>query len=224
MKNPAAALLILLALAAGCAGPRPVSAPIEVKVTSSPRAGVLYLAGKPLGETPRSLTVDSLESLLSLTAASGSEQVVEERIRILSAGRAEVDFVFGDAPTATAKALGLARILVFDYGAAVTFELNKSDLKPDFLPVLDRQAALLNRHFKDLTFFVCGHTDALGTQEFNLALSLARARSVAEALEARGVPRDRMKIEGFGSAYPVAANQTEQGRAQNRRTELVLPR
>lgn len=215
---------VFLAVGLGCSRPGldPKTA-IQVQVSATPGTGSLFLDGKALGPTPQTLKVDSLDALLQLTATSGKEEVVEKRVRFLALNRAEVVFVFGAGHSPTAKALGLARILVFDYGAAVTFELDRADLKPDFLPLLDRQADLLKRHFAGLDVFVCGHTDTLGTQEHNLALSLGRAKAVAGILGAAGVPRERMKVEGFGSAYPVAPNQTEPGRAQNRRTELVLP-
>lgn len=221
--RPRSILPLLLAAALACKGPEAGKPLIQVQVTSTPLQSELFLAGKPLGGTPRTLAVPSLEALLDLTATAPKEQVVEKRIRFLANDRAEVIFVFGAGKSDTARALGLARILVFDYGAAVTFELNKADLKADFLPLLERQASLLRSRFPDLDVYVCGHTDALGTQDFNLALSLARARAVAADLEARGVPKARMKVQGFGSAYPVAPNQNEQGRALNRRTELVLP-
>jgi outer membrane protein OmpA-like peptidoglycan-associated protein len=217
-------LPVLLAVALGCKGPATdPRAAIQVSVSSTPAGGEVFLGGKPLGATPRTLTVPSMEALLDLTATSGREEPVEKRVRFLAQDRAEVVFVFGAGKSDMAKALGLTRILVFDYGAGVTFELNRSDLKSDFLPLLERQAALLRTRFPSLDVYVCGHTDSLGTQDFNLSLSLARARSVAADLEARGVPRARLKTQGFGSAYPVAPNQTETGRALNRRTELVLP-
>lgn len=224
MKLQCALTLPLVLLAAACGGPRTVPrAAIQVQVASYPEGTALFLSGKPMGTAPRTLTVESLDALLELTATSGAEPVVEKRIRFLALDRAEVLFIFGTGNSAMAKALGLARILVFDYGAGVTFELNKSDLKPEFLPLLDRQANFLKAHFPEVDVLICGHTDTLGTPDFNLALSLDRARSVARTLEAKGVARERMKAQGFGSAFPVASNQTEQGRARNRRTELVLP-
>ena len=221
MKN---ALLAAALLLTACGRPQTIPQEnIQVQVTSTPATGKLFLAGKPLGDTPQTVTVASLDALLELSATCPREEVVEKRIQILGKDRAEVTFVFGTSPTATGKALGLARVLVFDYGAGVTFELNKAELQPDFKPLLDRQAALLKSHFSGLDVYVCGHTDALGTQDFNLSLSLARARCVASYLETLGAPRERFKVQGFGSAYPVAPNQTETGRARNRRTELVLP-
>lgn len=222
MRTLCAAALILLAVACGKPRTVPESA-IQVQVDSYPGGVPLFLAGKPMGTTPRTLTVESLDALLDLTATSGSEPVVETRIRFLALDRAEVVFVFGTGNSAMAKSLGLARILVFDYGAGVTFDLNKADLRPEFLPLLERQASFLKAHFAGVDVLICGHTDTLGTPEFNLALSLDRARSVAQYLEARGVAKEHMKAQGFGSAFPVASNQTDPGRARNRRTELVLP-
>lgn len=222
MRTLFAAALILSAVA--CGKPRTVPAgAIQVQVDSYPGGVPLFLAGKPMGTTPRTLTVESLDALLELTATSGNEPVVETRIRFLALDRAEVVFVFGTGNSAMAKSLGLARILVFDYGAGVTFDLNKADLRPEFLPLLERQASFLKAHFEGVDVLICGHTDTLGTPEFNLALSLDRARSVAQYLEARGVAKEHMKAQGFGSAFPVASNQTDPGRARNRRTELVLP-
>ena len=222
--RPAPFVPFLLVAALACKGPAPdPKGAIQIQVSSVPGAVELHLSGKDLGATPQTLTVPSLDALLDLTASAGKEAWVEKRIRFLSEDHAEVVFLFGEGSSQAAKALGLARILVFDYGSAVTFELSKADLKPAFLPLLERQASLLQTRFQGLDVFVCGHTDSQGSQDFNLGLSLGRARSVASELEARGVPKARLKVQGFGSAYPVAPNETEQGRALNRRTELVLP-
>ncbi len=223
---PFATAAALLLAWTGCAkppAPEPPKPALQVQVTSDPGKAALSLAGKPLGETPRTLALDRIDELVALTASLGSEEVVEKRIRFLSPTRVEVAFTFGAGRSALAKVLGMPRILVFDYGAGVTFDLNKADLKPDFLPLLDRQAALLKAHFPDLAVTVCGHTDSAGARDHNLSLSLGRAEAVAKELAARGVARARVKVQGFGSQYPVADNAEESGRAQNRRTEVVLP-
>ena len=216
--------LIPVLVSGGCK--RPEQAPqasIQVQVSSTPAKADLFLAGRPIGETPQALAVRTADELLQMTATIGNEQVVEKRIRFLSQDQAEVIFVFGAENSAMAKALGFAKILIFDYGAGVTFEVNHSDLKPGFLPLLDRQAALLKTYFSDQNVFVCGHTDSVGTPDHNLSLSMDRARAVADELASKGVMKERMNIQGFGSTYPVTANDTEEGRAMNRRTELILP-
>jgi outer membrane protein OmpA-like peptidoglycan-associated protein len=122
-----------------------------------------------------------------------------------------------------AKALGLAKILVFEFGESITFDVDSYKLKPAFADMLDRQAEMLTVHFKDLDVYICGYTDSLGNGDYNLTLSLARAQAVADHLASKGMPRSRIKIQGFGSAFPIASNDTSEGRAQNRRTEVILP-
>ncbi|WP_005035675.1 OmpA family protein [Holophaga foetida] len=216
------AMPVLLSL--GCSRPRldPAKA-IQVQITSTPDKALLTMGGKTLGPTPRSLTVASTAELLELDATMEKAPAVEKRIRFLSMNTAEVTFIFGADQSAMARTLGFPRILVFDYGAGVTFELDRAELKPEFLPLLARQASLLQKSFPDIKVFVCGHTDITGNRDHNLALSVDRAKAVAEDLGARGVNRDRLKIQGFGSDYPVADNGTDQGRALNRRTEVILP-
>lgn len=217
-------LLALVACAPPVAAPKPPADPIQVRVEAQPAQAQVTLAGKPLGPTPQSLTVDGVEGLLALAATrTDGMPVVEKRIRFLSMDRAEVSFRFGAEPSPMAKVLGYPRILVFDYGQGVTFDTNKSNLKPDFLPLLARQAAVLQSHFGSLDIHVCGHTDSVGARDHNLVLSLQRAQSVADDLTGRGLPKARLKIQGFGPQYPVASNDKEEGRAMNRRTELILP-
>jgi outer membrane protein OmpA-like peptidoglycan-associated protein len=202
--------------------PAPEAA-LKVTVTSDPGKATLLRDGKPFGETPQTLALNRTEDLLSITATLGQETPVEKRIKYLSLDRVEMSFTFGAGRSAMAKVLKLPRILVFDYGAGVTFDVNRADLKPDFLPLLDHQATLLKGPFAALPVHLCGHTDSQGANDFNLALSLDRARAVASRLESQGLPKGRLRPEGFGSAYPVAGNDTESGRSLNRRTELILP-
>jgi len=223
---PAILLPALLGLACRAPEPRPAAQPkpaIQVEVTSTPGQAVIFLGGKRIGEAPQALSVASSDELLRMTATREQETVVEKRIRFLGPDQVEVRFVFGADRSVMAKALGLARILVFDYGSAVTFDVDRADLKPEFRLMLGRQAELLKTRFSGTQILVCGHTDAVGGADHNLALSLNRARSVADDLLGQGVAKDQVKIQGFGSTYPVADNGTESGRALNRRTEIILP-
>lgn len=221
--------LMLLAVLAACAPVKKPDAPpvpvkgITVNVSSDPGKATLVLSGKPVGETPQSFKVAAVEDLFQLSASLGQEGMVEKRIKFLSADLVEVNFLFGAGRSTMAKVLGIPRILVFDYGTGVTFNVNRADLKADFLPLLERQASILDTHFSALDVFVCGHTDSQGSKDFNLSLSLDRARAVSGYLESRGVRKERLKVQGFGSDYPVAANDLETGRAMNRRTEVILP-
>lgn len=103
----------------------------------------------------------------------------------------------------------------------VTFDVNKSDIKPQFVPVLDRLAQVFNKN--NQTFIeVVGHTDSTGSDSLNQALSERRAQSVVSYLRSRNVVADRLAGFGEGSAYPIADNASESGRQLNRRVEITL--
>jgi len=195
---------------------------IVVDVHADPVQADLRLRERYLGHSPQTINVSSMTDLLQIGAFQGTKDPVEKRIRFLGADRAEVSFLFGDNRSAMAKALGLHRILVFDYSAAFTFDVGRSDIKPEFQALLVQQADLLNTQFAQQDVYICGHTDSTGNAEHNKSLSIARARSVADELTSRGVSKSRLKVQGFGEMYPITTNDSVEGRAYNRRTEVIL--
>ena len=217
----AVALAVAATLAAACTPATDLR--MAVEVVSSPGEATVTFKGKDLGPTPAALEVRSFDELMSIAASREGAPVAEKRIRILSPERAQLVFRFGAEASAVAKRLGLAEVLVFDYSEKVSFDSGRSELKPEGLPILDRQAEILKRYFPNVDVFVCGHTDSTGGDDLNLALSLDRARVVSDVLVARGVPAERLKVQGFGKEYPNDTNETPAGRANNRRTELILP-
>ena len=103
----------------------------------------------------------------------------------------------------------------------ILFDLDKDTLKPDSKPTLDEIAKLM-REKPDLKLKIVGHTDNQGTAAYNLDLSQRRAVSVVASLTgAYGIVPDRLSSEGAGLTQPVAPNDTEDGRAKNRRVELI---
>jgi outer membrane protein OmpA-like peptidoglycan-associated protein len=102
----------------------------------------------------------------------------------------------------------------------VNFDTGKSTIKPDSAKTLDDAAGAL-KVAADLKIEVGGHTDNVGTPEANLKLSEERAKAVMAALVERGVKADRLTAKGYGQTTPIADNRTEDGRAKNRRVELV---
>jgi OOP family OmpA-OmpF porin len=102
----------------------------------------------------------------------------------------------------------------------VFFEFDKAILKPVSQVTLDRVARSL-LDWPEVHVEVAGHTDWIGTDEYNQDLSYRRARAVKEYLVSKGVAADRMDVRGFGESRPIADNQTDAGRAKNRRVELV---
>lgn len=103
----------------------------------------------------------------------------------------------------------------------ILFDYNSSTLRPESIPVLDSlRDHLLNDPSRRLV--IRGHTDSVGSDEFNLRLSLRRAERVREYLVKNGVLESRLEIQGAGEAEPVADNSTEEGRRLNRRIEFIL--
>jgi OOP family OmpA-OmpF porin len=103
----------------------------------------------------------------------------------------------------------------------ILFATGKADLQPESRPVLKEIAAALKQH-GDLKILIEGHTDNVGTPAANLALSDARAAAVKAALVAdHGAAGDRITTRGFGDSKPATPNATANGRAQNRRVEIV---
>jgi OOP family OmpA-OmpF porin len=102
----------------------------------------------------------------------------------------------------------------------INFDFNKADIRPDSQPVVDEVVKLLEDN-PGLSLTVEGHTDNVGAPDYNKRLSGDRARSVVAALTAKGIEARRLKAAGFGQDKPIADNGTEEGRAKNRRVELV---
>jgi len=111
--------------------------------------------------------------------------------------------------------------ITLDMPGGVTFAFNSSDLNSQFYPVLDKVAGTLGEYNKTV-IEVAGHTDSVGSATYNQQLSEKRAASVAAYLSSRGVDRSRMVTVGAGKDHPVASNETEEGRAQNRRVEITI--
>ncbi len=103
----------------------------------------------------------------------------------------------------------------------IFFEFNSATLRPESLPELRRLAKFLHDH-PEMHIEIIGHTDNVGSKEYNLRLSRQRAASVAHYLQQLGVAPERIRTIGKGESEPVASNATEAGRAQNRRVEFRL--
>lgn len=103
----------------------------------------------------------------------------------------------------------------------ITFAFDSAALNPSFHGVLDNVAATL-REYDQTIVEVAGHTDSKGTDAYNQGLSERRANAVGNYLMSRGLNRDRFITVGAGESRPVASNETEAGRAQNRRVEITL--
>jgi outer membrane protein OmpA-like peptidoglycan-associated protein len=103
----------------------------------------------------------------------------------------------------------------------VFFDYNKSTLKPESSAELDRLVKILVDN-PSIRIELSGHTDSRGSDEGNQKLSEARAKSCVDYLVAHGIKLDRLEFKGYGETKPIATNDTEDGMAQNRRTEFKI--
>ncbi len=101
----------------------------------------------------------------------------------------------------------------------IFFDFDSARLKPESKLELDRLVQLLKRR-PDLRIVIEGHTDIIGSEEYNQKLSERRAKAVAEYLISRGIDPKRIRTVGYGSRKPIAPNDTPEGRAKNRRVEI----
>ena len=115
------------------------------------------------------------------------------------------------APTATKVVLN----------ADTFFDFDKDTLKPEGRQVLDQVASQVDTINLE-TLIAVGHTDSIGTEQYNQGLSERRAASVKNYLVSKGIAADRIYTEGKGELNPVASNATREGRAQNRRVEIEI--
>lgn len=102
----------------------------------------------------------------------------------------------------------------------IFFEFNKSELLPASFIELEKLASMMESN--DISIDIVGHTDGIGNHDYNMNLSLERAKSVGNYLANKGISQFRLKYYAKGSTEPVASNDNEEGRAKNRRTEIVI--
>lgn len=102
---------------------------------------------------------------------------------------------------------------------ATFFDFDKSVVKAKYLPYIAGAAAVLNNH-PDLVVEVQGHTDSVGTDEYNMKLGMRRAEAVKRVLVNNGVRSERLMTTSLGESQPIATNSTSSGRARNRRVEI----
>lgn len=114
------------------------------------------------------------------------------------------------------------RGMVITLSGGVLFTSGKSELLPAAQVKLNDVAKALTEQDPESTMVVEGHTDSQGAAEFNQTLSRDRARSVRDYLVSRGIASDRITAEGFGPTRTIGDNATAEGRANNRRVEVVV--
>ncbi|MDX1677245.1 OmpA family protein [Arsukibacterium sp.] len=111
--------------------------------------------------------------------------------------------------------------LKLDIPAQLTFDINRSDIKPNLYPVFNDIAKVLRQYEKTM-LVIAGHTDDTGPYQYNMNLSMARADAVKNYLVAQNVQPIRLETQGYGPNYPAVPNTSDANRAQNRRVEIHI--
>jgi len=124
-----------------------------------------------------------------------------------------------DIEGAKVERVGEGIKITFDSG--ILFDVDKATLKPEAQANLTKLAKILDK-YPDTNILIEGHTDASGSDEYNLRLSQSRSQSVANYVAGLGVNPARFTTMGYGESQPIATNETAEGKQQNRRVELAI--
>jgi outer membrane protein OmpA-like peptidoglycan-associated protein len=176
------------------------------------RASQLHGAQSQLSRTQQALGRTQMQ--LQQEEATSAEQ--RQKLR-------ELEAKLTDARNTIAKIASVKddeRGMVITLQGEVLFKTGKYDLKPAAMAQLDRIAEALKG--KEQPIAVYGYTDTIGTRDTNMALSQSRAQAVRDYLVSKGLPQDLVTAQGKGPDEPLADNGSIEGRAQNRRVEIVV--
>lgn len=107
-------------------------------------------------------------------------------------------------------------------GALINFDTNSAQIRSESFPLLDEFGKALNGGLAAASLIIAGYTDSKGSDDYNRKLSAKRAQAVATYLTAKhGIPSERLRVEAYGKSKAIASNDTEEGRAVNRRVEFI---
>jgi outer membrane protein OmpA-like peptidoglycan-associated protein len=126
-----------------------------------------------------------------------------------------------EIPGAEVTRVGEGINVVFNEDAGVYFDTNKSNVQGTSATTLDRLVGIL-KEYPDSNILVEGHTDSAGAEEYNMALSKQRAESVTSYLVNKGIASNRLTTKWYGETQPKSDNATTEGKAKNRRVEMVI--
>jgi len=214
----AAGLIALLMIGqAGCASTKTASAPPpdETKVTKKDKtakgAGIGAAAGAAIAAITGSRKADHILEGAAIGAGIGVG---------VGAYMDHQEEKLGHIPGTTVERVSDDTLLVH-FQSDVLFDVDSAIVKPQAQDSLD-DAAQVFQEYKKTAIIVQGHTDSTGTEEHNQALSERRAQSVVAYLTGKGIDPARMAPQGYGEGQPIADNASTDGRAKNRRVDLLL--
>ncbi len=204
------AAALALAVLSGCADMS------ETQRGTAQGAGIGAVAGALVGAATGGRTGIATGAVLGGAVGAGGGYLWSKKMQDQKVAMEQATAGTGVAVSQTAD-----NRLKLDIPSDVSFDVGRSAIKPNFVPVLNHLATSLNQN-QITTVSIIGHTDSTGSDAINNPLSFDRANAARNYLVSRGVAPQRITTDGRGSREPVASNATEQGRAQNRRVEIYV--
>ena len=207
MKNLRIGLLIVLSAAfifTGCSSWNKTQKGAVVGTAAGGAAGAVI--GRASGNT-------ALGAIIGAAVGGASGAVIG---RQMDKQAEEIEKTVPDA-----KVERVGEGIVVEFNSSVLFGFDKSNLSEDAKANLDKLVVVLNS-YADTNIEIQGHTDSKGSEAYNQDLSVQRTRKVSYYLTDKGIKTDRLTVKGFGESLPKYENDTENGRAQNRRVEFLI--
>lgn len=202
--------LATAALASGCASMT------ETQETTAKGAGIGAVAGAAIGAIAGGGRGAAIGAGVGAGVGAIGGYVWSQKMEDQKRSMEQATSGTGVAVTQTAD-----NQLKLEVPSDVSFDVGRSDIKPNFRPILDKFAQGLMANPAS-TVRIVGHTDSSGTDAINNPLSVNRAASVRDYVVGHGVDARRIAIDGRGSHEPIADNSTDAGRAKNRRVEIFV--
>jgi len=206
LKNTLAGLMAASVLLAGCSSMNKTQKGAVIGTAGGAAAGAII--GKVAGNT-------ALGAIIGAAVGGVTGTVIGKK---MDKQAAEIK---NEVPGATVERVGEGIVVEFADKNAVLFGFDKADLTASTENSLNKLIDIL-KEYPDTYIEVQGHTDSRGTDEYNMTLSQKRAAAVAAYLTRNGVASARVSKKGYGESAPVATNDTDEGRAQNRRVNFLI--
>ena len=182
---------------------------VPLLVGSSTSGGSAFVAGK--------LTKNNASTYVAVSIAQYSDETVYYMIDIIEEQAVEDEFILVDANAMLKGIKAAGKIAIY----GIHFDFDKATIKPESKETFQEIVKMLNAD-PSLNLYVVGHTDMKGKFDYNMNLSKKRAEAVVnELINKYGISSSRLTPDGVGPLVPVATNETDGGRKQNRRVELV---
>jgi outer membrane protein OmpA-like peptidoglycan-associated protein len=188
----------------------------ETQQGTAKGAGIGAVAGAVLGAATGGSKGAATGAVLGGAVGAGGGYLWSQRMQEQKAAMERATVGTGVAVSQTAD-----NRLKLDIPSDISFATGRSDVSANFAPILNQFATSLNQN-PVTTVTIIGHTDSTGSDAINNPLSIDRANSTRNYLVARGVAGNRVATDGRGSREPIADNNTNEGRAKNRRVEIYV--